>query len=167
MALDKEKSSPQATVLVMTDDNEDGDSLTRFLVRHDMTVLRAYNGPECLEIVRTHTVDVVLLDVKMPGMDEPALLAVCAELKQISPALPFILVNGDDWATWTARALACARAAGVKSIGVNLPGDTSMKLSDHAGILARTQAQLRVRRWEQELNPASATIKPTKPPTTE
>jgi CheY-like chemotaxis protein len=54
MTLDKDQSSPQATVLVMTDDNEDADSLTRFLVRHDMTVLRAYDGPECLEIVCTH-----------------------------------------------------------------------------------------------------------------
>jgi CheY-like chemotaxis protein len=167
MALDKEKSSPQATVLVVTEDNEEADSLIRFLGCHDMTVLRAYNGLECLETVRSHTVDVVLLDVKMPGMDGPALLAVCTELKQISPALPFILVNGDDWATWTARALACARAAGVKTIGVNLPGDTSVKLSDHAGILARIQTQLRVRHWEQELNRASAAIELKQPLATE
>jgi CheY-like chemotaxis protein len=167
MTLDKDQSSPQATVLVMTDDNEDADSLTRFLVRHDMTVLRAYDGPECLEIVCTHTLDVVLLDVKMPGIDEPALFAVCTELKQISPALPFILVNGDDWATWTERARARARAAGMKTIAVTLPGDTSVKLSDHAGILARIQTQLSVRRWEQEAKRASAAIELAKPPTTE
>jgi hypothetical protein len=107
---------------------------------------------------------VVLLDVKMPGIDEPALFAACTELKQISPALPFILVNGDDWATWTARTIA---ANGGGFVGVDLRGDTSVKLSDHAGILARIQTQLSVRRWDQELNRASAAIEPTKPPTTE
>src|SRR5712692_5266799 len=120
MTLDKEKSSPQATVLVVTDDNKDKDVdiLTSLLLRHDMTVLRAYNVPECLEIVRTHTVDVVLLDVKMPGMDCPAVWAVLAELKQISPAPWIILVNEDDWATREARLKARLRAAGGGSIYV-------------------------------------------------
>jgi DNA-binding response OmpR family regulator len=91
MTLDKEKSSPQTTVLLVIDDTKDMvDSLTRFLLRHGMTVLQAYNGAECLETVRSHTVDVVLLDVAMPGMDG---LAVCAELKQISPALPIIFMT--------------------------------------------------------------------------
>src|SRR5712692_9152605 len=151
MTLDKEKSSPQATVLVVTDNNKDKDVdiLTSLLLRHDMTVLRAYNGAEGLETVRTHPVDVILLDVKMPGMDRPAVLA---ELKQISPALPIILVNEDDWATRVAR----FRAAGGGAM--SLPGDTSVRISDYAALLARIQAQLAVRRWEQEADRASGAI---------
>ena len=103
MTLDKEKLSPQATVLVVDDNKDTVNILTRLLLRHDMTVLRAYNGPECLEAVRTHPVDVILLDVMMPGMDG---LAVCAQLKQLSPAPPIFLVTAKDDMT--------TRAAGIK-----------------------------------------------------
>src|SRR2546428_9672768 len=97
MSRDTDKAVSQATVLVVDDNRDTVDILTRLLVRHDMTVLRAYNGPECLEIVRTHPVDVILLDVMMPSMDG---LTVCAELKPIAPALPIILVTAkDDMAT--------------------------------------------------------------------
>jgi len=90
MTLDTDKSSPQATVLVVDDNKQTVDILTHVLVRHERRVLRAYNGPHCLETVRTQPVDVVLLDVMMPGMDG---LAVCAELKRIAPTLPIILVT--------------------------------------------------------------------------
>ncbi|HEV8717801.1 MAG TPA: response regulator [Candidatus Binatia bacterium] len=147
MTLDKEKSSLQATVLVVDDNKDTVDILTRLLVRYDMTVLRAYNGPECLEAVRTHTVDVILLDVMMPGMDG---LAVCAELKQISPALPVILVTAKDDMT--------TRAAGM-TLGVS---EFVVKPVNHADLLARIQTQLSVRRWEKEADRASAAIGPAK-----
>jgi DNA-binding response OmpR family regulator len=153
MSLDKDKSASQATVLVVDDNKTTVDILTRLLVRHDMTVLRAYNGPECLEAVRTHPVDVLLLDVMMPGMDG---LAVCAELKQIAPALPIILVTAkDDMAT---------RAAALKLPGVS---EFVVKPINHTDLLARIQTQLSVRRWEQEADCASAAIEPTKPSVTE
>src|SRR6266542_1449870 len=105
MTLDKEKSSPQATVLVVDDNKDTVDILTRLLLRHGVTVLQAYNGPECLETVRGQTVDVILLDVMMPGMDG---LAVCAELKRIYPALPtqVILVPAKDDMPTRAAAMA-------------------------------------------------------------
>jgi len=70
MTLDTDKPSLQATVVVVTDDHTEGDNLTRFLVRQGLMVLRADTGAECLETVCTHTVDVVLLDVKMSGIEE-------------------------------------------------------------------------------------------------
>jgi len=141
-----------------------------------MTVLRAYNVPEGLEIVRTHLVDVVLLDVKMPGMDCPAVLAVRAELKQISPAPWIILVNEDDWATREAR----LKAAG----GGWMFDDTdrSVKISDYAKLLARIQGQLQAQLIYRDLEEKARTsfsdntasifatstaIEPTKPPGTE
>ena len=148
MTLDKEKSSPQDTVLVVDDSKDTVDILTRFLVRHDMTVLRAYDGPGCLEAVRTHPVDVLLLDVMMPGMDG---LAVCAELKQIAPALPVILVTAkDDMAT---------RAAGI-ALGVS---EFVSKPVNHTDLLARIQTQLSVRRLEQEADRVFEAIEPQLP----
>ena len=154
MTLDKEKSSPQATVLVVDDNKDTVDILTRLLLRHGVTVLRAYNGPECLETVRSQTVDVILLDVMMPGMDG---LAVCAELRQISPALPtqVILVTAKDDMTTRAAAMA---------LGVS---EFVVKPVNHADLLARIQTQLSVRRWEQEADRASAAIAPVKSLATE
>ena len=154
MTLDKEKSSPQATVLVVDDNKDTVDILTRLLLRHGVTVLQAYNGPECLETVRSQTVDVILLDVMMPGMDG---LAVCAELKRISPALPtqVILVTAkDDMPT-----RAAAMALGVSEFVV--------KPVNHPDLLARIQTQISVRRLEQEADRVFEAIEPTKPPATE
>src|SRR2546430_6237497 len=145
MSLDKDKSASQATVLVVDDNKNTVDILTRLLVRHNLTVLRAYNGPKCLETVRTYPVDVLLLDVMMPGMDG---LAVCAELQQIAPALPVILVTAKDDMT--------TRAAGM-ALGVS---EFVVKPVNHADLLARIQTQLAVRRWEQEADRVSAAIEP-------
>jgi len=156
MTLDKDQSSPQATVLIVTDDNKDVDSLARFLVCHDMIVLRAYHVPECLEIVRSHTVDAVLLDVKMPGMDAPRL---GEELKQVSPRRVVVFVNGDDWKT------RMARAGKAVPLFINLPADPSVKISDHARLLTRIQGLIGgYRSLKQEADQDLAAIEPAKPP---
>src|SRR5262245_19463434 len=146
MTLEQEKSSPP-TILVVDDNQDTVDILTRLLRRHGMVVLQAYNGPDCLEAVRSHSMDVILLDVMMPGMDG---LAVCKELKQLSPALPIILVTAKDDMT--------TRAAGM-ALGVS---EFVVKPVNHVDLLARIQTQLSVRRWEQEADRASATIDPHK-----
>ena len=92
MTFDTDKPPPQATVLVVDDYKDIVDLLTLLLKSHGMKVLQAYSGAECLELVRTHPVDLILLDVMMPDMDG---LAVFAALKRISPALPIILMTAD------------------------------------------------------------------------
>jgi DNA-binding response OmpR family regulator len=150
MTVDKEKASSPATVLVVDDNKDTVDILTRLLLRRGMTVLRAYTGSECLETVRSHPVDVILLDVMMPGMDG---LEVCGELKRLSPALPIILVTAKDDMT--------TRAAGM-ALGVS---EFVVKPVNHADLLARIQTQLSVRRLEQEADRALAAIELAKPPT--
>jgi len=150
MTLEKGKvSPPPATVLVVDDNKDTVDILTRLLSRHGMNVLSAYSGHDCLEIVRSYaTVDVILLDVMMPEMDG---LEVCRELKQISPSLPIILLTAkDDMAT---------RAAGMK-LGVS---EFVVKPVNHPDLLARLQTQLSVRQWEREADLASEAIDPANP----
>ncbi len=149
MTVDKEKASSPATVLVVDDNKDTVDILTRLLLRRGMTVLRAYTGSECLETVRSHPVDVILLDVMMPGMDG---LEVCGELKRLSPALPIILVTAKDDMT--------TRAAGM-ALGVS---EFVVKPVNHADLLVRIQTQLSVRRLEQEADRALAAIEPAQPP---
>ncbi|MBI3796641.1 MAG: response regulator [Deltaproteobacteria bacterium] len=147
MALDKEKASPP-TILVVDDNQDTVDILSRLLRRHGMIVLQAYNGAECLETVRSRPMDVILLDVMMPGMDG---LAVCKELKQISPALPIILVTAKDDMT--------TREAGMK-LGVS---EFVVKPVNHIDLLERIETQLSARRLVQEADRASATMESEKP----
>jgi len=150
MTRDTDQSSLQATVMVITDDHTAGDNLTRFLVRQGLTVVRADTGAECCDLVRMHPVDVVLLDVMMPGMDG---LAVCAQLRQLSPAPPIFLVTAKDDMT--------TRAAGIK-LGIS---EFVVKPVNHADLLARIQASFSIRRREQEADRGSAATEPPTPPT--
>lgn len=139
-----------ATVLIVDDNKEVVDILSRLLSRHNLTPVGAYSGPECLDIVRSRPIiDVVILDVMMPGMDG---LEVCEELKRLSPSLPVILLTAkDDMAT---------RAAGM-ALGVS---EFVVKPINNRDLLARVQTQLNTRQWEREIDRASATIDPLQPP---
>lgn len=144
------KALLSATVLVVDDHKQVVDIFTRLLSHHNLTVLGAYSGRECLEIVRSQPVDVVILDVMMPGMDG---LEVCGELKRISPSLPIILVTAkDDMAT---------RAAGM-ALGVS---EFIAKPVNNRDLLTRVRTQIRTRQWEREIDRTSAAIEPpTKTP---
>lgn len=56
----------------------------------DYEVLLASNGPTSLQLFRSRPPDVVLLDIRMPGMDG---LEVLARMKQAAPEVPVILVT--------------------------------------------------------------------------
>ncbi|MGE0822008.1 MAG: two-component system response regulator [Candidatus Binatia bacterium] len=136
-------SASPATVLVVDDNKDAVDIITRLLVQKGLIPLCAYSGQECLDIVRNQPVDVIILDVMMPGMDG---LEVCRQLKNIVPTLPVILLTAkDDMAT---------RTAGM-SLGVS---EFVVKPVNHRDLLDRVQTQLSTRQWEREIDQASATI---------
>lgn len=138
-------SSSPATVLVVDDNKDMVEILTRLLSRHGLTALHAYGGRECLEIVRNRPVDVVVLDVMMPGMNG---LEVCEEFKRLPSSPPVILLTAkDDMAT---------RAAGM-ALGVS---EFVVKPINNRDLLARIQTQISTRQWEKEIDRASATINP-------
>ena len=134
-------SSP--TVLVVDDNKDMVEILTRLLSRHSLQALHAYSGKECLEIVRNHTVDVIVLDVMMPGMNG---LEVCEALKAMDEPPPIILLTAkDDMAT---------RAAGM-ALGVS---EFVVKPVNNRDLLARIQTQLSTRQWERDIDRTSATM---------
>ena len=55
-------------VLIVDDEKSARDGLVRAL-RRDYRVLAAENGTSALEVLATHRIDVLLSDVRMPGMD--------------------------------------------------------------------------------------------------
>jgi len=60
----------EARVLVVDDEREIRDVLTDYLEGEGCAVATAANGDEALESVRRDPPDVILLDIKMPGVDE-------------------------------------------------------------------------------------------------
>jgi DNA-binding response OmpR family regulator len=119
--------------------------LTRLLSRHGLKALHAYSGQECLKIVQNHVVDVIVLDVMMPGMNG---LEVCEALKEMTTPPPVILLTAkDDMAT---------RAAGML-LGVS---EFVVKPVNNRDLLDRIQTQLSTRQWEREIDRTSATMNP-------
>lgn len=58
-----------SVLLVVDDYPENLVSMRALLQREDWQVVTAGSGVEALELLLKHDVDLVLLDVKMPGMD--------------------------------------------------------------------------------------------------
>lgn len=60
---------PISSILVVDDEPQITETLSRFLKMKGFTVYRAGNGAEALEIAAKNIPDVVLSDIRMPGMD--------------------------------------------------------------------------------------------------
>jgi DNA-binding NtrC family response regulator len=77
--------------LIIDDEIEFIDSLRAVLGRRNILVTTASDGPSALGILSKASFDVVVLDIKMPGMDG---LDVLAEVRRLAPRLPVILMTG-------------------------------------------------------------------------
>ncbi|OPX36177.1 MAG: two-component system response regulator [Desulfobacteraceae bacterium 4484_190.3] len=78
--------------MMLVDDEERFLSTTKKLLeRKGIDVLTATSGPEALEILREHNVHVVILDVKMPGMDG---IATLKQIKRQYPMVEVIMLTG-------------------------------------------------------------------------
>lgn len=89
------RSSNPARILVVDDDPDTVDILSRHLQRERFVAIEALSGADCLRIARESEVDVILLDLMMPGMDG---FQVCQELR-LDPKtaeIPIILVTARD-----------------------------------------------------------------------
>jgi DNA-binding NtrC family response regulator len=70
------------TVLIVDDDAEIRELISRFLNRRQIQTMEAVNGIEAFKIVRSQKVDTVITDVRMPGGDGVTLLKkIMAEIE--------------------------------------------------------------------------------------
>lgn len=78
--------------IMLVDDEERFLVTTRKLfAKKGCDILTATSGPEALDILRTKKVHVVILDVKMPGMDG---LATLRQIKKLYPMVEVIMLTG-------------------------------------------------------------------------
>lgn len=81
-------------VLVVDDDPEQLEQVCDYLSQKDLTLTRAADGNEALNLLANQEFDLVVLDVIMPGMDG---FAVCREIRETSQ-IPIIMLTaiGDE-----------------------------------------------------------------------
>jgi two-component system alkaline phosphatase synthesis response regulator PhoP len=121
---------PRATVLVVDDDEEIRNLLRLYLERDGHRAVEAADGAGALERAASQPVDLVLLDVMLPGVDG---LEVCRRLREVADT-PIMLL--------TARS-----GDADKVLGLDLGADDYVvKPFSPRELMARVRAQLRRRR---------------------
>ena len=78
-------------VLVIDDEKHIRQSLADYLEDNGFHVMTAENGQQGLAIISGETPDLVLLDLRMPGMDG---LGVLEQARKLMPDLPMIVISG-------------------------------------------------------------------------
>ena len=78
-------------VLLVDDEEDFRVTLAKRLQKRELEVVAVESGRQALEAVKGQPPDVVVLDVKMPGMDG---LETLRELKQINPLIEVIMLTG-------------------------------------------------------------------------
>src|SRR3954464_8221079 len=78
-------------ILVIDDEAAIRDSLKMILEYEDYDFLGASSGPEGVALVKRESPDLVVLDIKMPGMNG---LETLAELRKVDEAVPVAMISG-------------------------------------------------------------------------
>ncbi len=78
-------------VLVVDDEEEFREVTSKILTKRGLNVQSAGNGQQALEILDHNRMDVVLLDVKMPGMDG---IETLQEIRNLMPLVEVVLLTG-------------------------------------------------------------------------
>jgi serine/threonine protein kinase/ActR/RegA family two-component response regulator len=120
------------TLLVVDDNEMNRDLLSRRLERKGYKVLTAADGMQALDTITTSPVDLVLLDVMMPGITGLDVLRAVRE-KRSPIELPIIMVTAKDESADIVQAF---------QMGAN---DYVTKPIDFPVVLARVQTQLRMK----------------------
>jgi len=133
----------QGSLLVIDDEEKIREVLSLLLRQKGHKVTLAGNGHQALELVKKHNIDLVLLDIRMPGVSGIEVLKVLRETYSATE-LPVIMVTGVNQSQDIVEAL---------NLGAN---DYVTKPIDFPVASARIQTQLLQKRMEEELRESEA-----------
>lgn len=119
---------PKHRILVVDDDRSVRELLTRLLVGEDYFVLPAASGPEALRIATAGKIDLVLLDLNMPGQNG---WDTFERLTAADPLIPIIII------TARSNQLFAALASGVGAL-LEKPLDFPKMLQTIKNLLAES-----------------------------
>ncbi|MEO8706583.1 MAG: sigma-54 dependent transcriptional regulator, partial [Kofleriaceae bacterium] len=137
------------SVLVVDDDVDTAMLLRDSLRRRGLDVQDVHSAEEALARLRARTVDVVVSDVRMPGMSG---IDLAAQLREEFPKVPVIMVTG--WGSLD-TAIGAIRAGAFDFIAKPVDGDTL------ALAVSRALNHLALRREVERLRIAAAEVGPS------
>lgn len=115
------------TILICDDDKDIVSALDIYLSSEGFSTLKAYDGLECLRLAESNPVDLILLDVMMPGLDG---IRTTAKLRE-SCNVPIILLTAKS-------------EDADKVLGLNIGADDYItKPFNPIEVIARVKSQLR------------------------
>lgn len=125
-------------VLLVDDDPRNVKLLEAYLLPLDYEIVKAYSGKEALDVTEKTEVDLILLDLMMPGMDG---YEVCRRLKSLESTrmIPIILITALDDGD--------AKVRGIEA-GAD---DFITKPPNKEELLARTKSLIKVRKLNKNL----------------
>lgn len=121
-------------VLVVDDEREIRDAIEIYLRGEKLNVIKANDGIEALDILETHQIHLIILDIMMPRLDG---IKTCLKIRE-SKNIPIIMLSakGED---------------SDKILGLNVGADDYMtKPFNNLELVARVKSQLR--RYEKPLD---------------
>ena len=132
-------------ILIVDDDPHTLEILSRWLAREGYVTVRADSGPACLESLAQERIDVIVLDVMMPGMDG---LQVCERLRANEDwrPIPVVLLTAKDDIETRSRGM---------SLGVS---EYLTKPINKLELLTRLRAQINSRELARRLSETAAAI---------
>lgn len=80
-----------STILIVDDEHAVRFALSELLKKNGFATLEASSGTQAVATVEENDLDLVLLDIAMPGMDG---IATLQELRKVKPGIPVIIVTG-------------------------------------------------------------------------
>ena len=78
-------------ILIVDDEERFRLTLAKLLKVRELDVTTLGSGPEALEALKQEQYDVIVLDVRMPGMDG---IETLAEIKKLNPNIEVIILTG-------------------------------------------------------------------------
>jgi DNA-binding response OmpR family regulator len=139
------EQKPSARVLIVDDDSHTLEILRRWLTRGGYEPVSAESGAACLEILDKDNIDVIVLDVMMPGMDG---LEVCRRLRASEKLreIPVILLTAKD-------------DIDTRSQGMNLGvSEYLTKPVNKLELFARLDAQIHSRELDKKMSQTAAAV---------
>lgn len=137
---------PRSTTVLVADDQQvNCEILSELLEAQGYSAVCATSGGEALELVKTQPIDLVLLDVKMPGQSG---FDVCRELKSCAATrlIPVVMVTG-------------LRSTDDRIKGIECGADDFLnKPVDRDELLARVRSLLRLKQFTDELDNAETVL---------
>jgi DNA-binding response OmpR family regulator len=82
-------------ILIVDDDAGIRDLLTQYLQKHGLRVMAAADGRQMLALLSSQRIDLVVLDLMLPGTDG---LALCRDLRAAAQSIPILMLTarGDE-----------------------------------------------------------------------